>query len=169
MPISPDLVILVVTTMTDRQIKTIALPLAHARGVVIMCMQGFIQRVGSTGISHPWGWFPLPRISKVHIENSTKVLEHVWFPPFEGSPIDNPVLIPVYLPQGWGGMLLHVSSFCIESVMKVKLWQPKGVTQMDEDPNELNLCPSLYDRIIKEAMWVMPKLMILFTIIVYDQ
>ena len=37
-------------------------------------------RVGSTGISHTWGWFPLLRISKVYIENSNKVLEHIWFP-----------------------------------------------------------------------------------------
>ena len=32
------------------------------------------------GFPTPWGWFPLPRISKVYIENSTKVLERVWFP-----------------------------------------------------------------------------------------
>ena len=49
---------------------------------------GFIQKVGSTGISHPWGWFPL-----LYIENSTKVLEYVWFPPPEEPAIDNPVSI----------------------------------------------------------------------------
>ena len=37
--------------------------------------------------------FPPLRISKVYIENSTKVLECVWFLPPEEPKIDNPVLI----------------------------------------------------------------------------
>ena len=40
----------------------------------------------------------------------------------------------------------------IESVMKVKLWQPEGtVDLMTEEMSELASCPTL-DNIIKEAM-----------------
>lgn len=46
--------------------------------------------------------------------------------------------------------------FYIESVIKVKLWQPEGtVTQMDEELNELASCPATsfptLDDLIKET------------------
>ena len=40
---------------------------------------------------------------------------------------------------------------CIESVIKVKLWQPEDAPQTAEDLSELDPCPTLYDRIINEA------------------
>lgn len=39
----------------------------------------------------------------------------------------------------------------MESVMKVNSTQQEGVTLMDDDQNELASCPTLYDRIVKEA------------------
>ena len=48
------------------------------------------------------------RISDVHIENSTKLLEHVWFPPPEEPAIDSPVLIPV---KQYLNVCVHVPTF----------------------------------------------------------
>ena len=49
MPIFPDLAIFVVTTTTDdrRQTEPIALPLAHARGVMVFDELGLMARASS--------------------------------------------------------------------------------------------------------------------------
>ena len=49
------------------------------------------------GFPTPWGWFPLPRISKVYIENSNKVLAGTCLisPSWRTTNSnDNPILIP---------------------------------------------------------------------------
>ena len=53
---------------------------------------GFIFTCRGWGAQTPEVDFP--SIEFTSIENSIKILEHVWFPPLEEPVIDNPVLIP---------------------------------------------------------------------------
>ena len=73
--------------------RTLRLVLGHNWSV-----SRFLLHFSSAGIYLEGGEhrdFSPPRLISPPIENSTKALEHVWFPPPEEPAIDNPILIPV--------------------------------------------------------------------------
>ena len=87
---------------------------------------------GEHRIFHPWGWFPLSRISSVHsLENSIKVLEHVWFPPPKEPVIDKPVLIPDV--EGVVLNLLDLSEITTCMIAEHRKWSPTMCFQGGSD------------------------------------